>query len=549
MTASIAATQPATLLTFLYPMLLRHVSRGAAGNCPAKASRARIRSSVSPTTRQRGFASASRLQVSRGSNGLAASSRAATGSTKPSTALQNPRQEIRQGTHDRLRKNQRVAEFHSTSLLRDNSTRSQRYGVSVEPQQQHLPPPQPPHLASPGKVAIGSLSSGPKAEDTKEAPKEAEKKNTTTPSSAETASDLEEGFVPEPQPESPILASAPAFTSTIDSRPLETMLHVDAPLSEAAQAHKPPHLQPPPYVHHFDTYSLVRDLEHGGFTDEQCVTLMKAVRGLLAENLTIAKEGLVSKSDVENETYLFRAACSELRTEIQNNRKKETDKMRTERTALQHEVDILNQNFNGELLSLKDDLRGMFDDRRMAVRQEQRAMESKIQELNWQITVLLNSDSKSEVEGLRWVLTRRAALAVATMAFLILGSLRYSSYMHHVQERTEKQQNQSSSISPTSSSSSSSNSPSSATSFAALPHFASPSSPPTSSSSPSSSSSLSSSFSPSSGSSLGGTSAVDRSGGNAFDSASVSAVGGKDTDEVLAGLDDGDGRSSYVSLG
>jgi hypothetical protein len=52
--------------------------------------------------------------------------------------------------------------------------------------------------------------------------------------------------------------------------------------------------------------------------------------------------------------------------------------MRRERTLLQHEVDILNQKLTQELLSLKDDLKGMFDDRKMAVRMEQRAMESKV---------------------------------------------------------------------------------------------------------------------------------------------------------------------------
>jgi hypothetical protein len=74
---------------------------------------------------------------------------------------------------------------------------------------------------------------------------------------------------------------------------------------------------------------------------------------------------------------LFRAACSELKTEIQNNRKKNEETMRRERTLLQHEVEILNQKLTQELLSLKDDLKGMFDDRKMAVRMEQRAMESK----------------------------------------------------------------------------------------------------------------------------------------------------------------------------
>ena len=81
------------------------------------------------------------------------------------------------------------------------------------------------------------------------------------------------------------------------------------------------------------------------------------------------------------ESYLFRAACSELRTEIQNQRKAKEETMRRERTLLQHEVDILNQKLTQELLSLKDDLKGMFDDRKMAVRMEQRAMESKVRAL------------------------------------------------------------------------------------------------------------------------------------------------------------------------
>ncbi|MCJ1307551.1 hypothetical protein MMC25_001197 [Agyrium rufum] len=221
-----------------------------------------------------------------------------------------------------------------------------------------------------------------------------------------------------------------------EEKPLQTVLQVEAPTAATnpEHEHKPPHLHAPPYVHHFDTYSLVKDLEKGGFSLDLSVTLMKAVRGLLAINMDVAKEGLVSKSDVENETYLFRAACSELRTEISNSRRSASEKQRTERAHLQHEVDILNQRLSQESVVLKDELRGMFDDRKMSVRMEQRGMESSLQELNYKITVRLNSDTRGEVEGLRWVLTRRAAMAIAGMAC----SLRYASYKVHEQEK-EKQ--------------------------------------------------------------------------------------------------------------
>jgi len=107
---------------------------------------------------------------------------------------------------------------------------------------------------------------------------------------------------------------------------------------------------------------------------------------------------------------------------------------------LQHEFDILNQKLTQELLTLRDDLKGMFDDRRMAVRMEQRAMESKIQELNYKITVSLNSDSKSEVEGVRWILTRRSVMGILFMAFMVLTSLRFNSLRSHEEEVRKKKE-------------------------------------------------------------------------------------------------------------
>ncbi|KAK3322245.1 hypothetical protein B0H66DRAFT_195848 [Apodospora peruviana] len=216
------------------------------------------------------------------------------------------------------------------------------------------------------------------------------------------------------------------------SGPMDTILHMGPP--EEAK-HKPPHLTPPPYVHHFDSYSLVKQLTIGGYTQEQAITAMKAVRGLLASNLDVAQEGLVSKSDVENETYLFRAACSELSTEVKNNRRVADEHLRQQRTHLQHEVDILTQRLNQELLTLNDNVRGMFNDRRMVVREEQKAVDSAIQQINYKISVMLNSDARSEIEGLRWVLIRRSVLGIVVMAFLTLSTLRYASYVTHERQK------------------------------------------------------------------------------------------------------------------
>lgn len=63
---------------------------------------------------------------------------------------------------------------------------------------------------------------------------------------------------------------------------------------------------------------------------------------------------------------------------MKNNRRLEEEQLRQQRTHLQHEVDILTQTLNQEISTLNDNVRGMFNDRRMAVREEQKAVESSV---------------------------------------------------------------------------------------------------------------------------------------------------------------------------
>ena len=81
------------------------------------------------------------------------------------------------------------------------------------------------------------------------------------------------------------------------SGPLEAVLHMQPP-EQVARQH--PTMSPPRYVHHFDSYSLVKLLQEGGYSQHQAITIMKGVRMLLAQNLDVAQESLVGKSDVEN---------------------------------------------------------------------------------------------------------------------------------------------------------------------------------------------------------------------------------------------------------
>ncbi|EWC45132.1 hypothetical protein DRE_06271 [Drechslerella stenobrocha 248] len=187
--------------------------------------------------------------------------------------------------------------------------------------------------------------------------------------------------------------------------------------------------------HNFDSYFMVKQLVAGGFTYGQSVGAMKAVRGLLAVNLEKAKDSMVTKSMSENENYLFQAACSELKTETGAARRATHEKIRTDCAHVQHDYEQLEQRLREDLMNLKDEVTSLFNDRKITTREEQRAMEVKIQELNYKLTILLNGDMKREIEALRWTTTQRGLIAIAIIAVLVVTLIRYTSVQSHATKK------------------------------------------------------------------------------------------------------------------
>ncbi|KAI0118636.1 hypothetical protein GGR51DRAFT_554326 [Nemania sp. FL0031] len=329
------------------------------------------------------------------------------------------------------RSNNSYAPSFSTSA-RPRQAAFERHGTAVEP----LPVlPDVVQLPQPEKSSSKSPDPPP-TEVKKDSAAAADGKESDAPHEADTPpADATKG----PSLDGANTTSTATQQSTLDktmqnSGPMEAVLHMPPP--EKAQH---PHISKPTYVHHFDSYTLVKQLQAGGYTQAQAITSMKAIRTILAQNLDIAQGGLVGKSDVDNETYLFRAACSELSSEVTNNRRIADEQTRQQRTQLLHEVDILSQRMSQDIMTLKDDVKGIFNDRRMNVREEQRNMESAIQQVNLKISVTLNSDSRSEIEGLRWILIRRSVLGILFMAFLTLTTIRYATYISHERQREAKE--------------------------------------------------------------------------------------------------------------
>ena len=199
----------------------------------------------------------------------------------------------------------------STISQHHEETFPQRYGTAAEPQRL-------PNSTSVKSEQSKTLADAIEKEVNAPAPPRPEKRSGTSTSQSKddstTTTTTQESSAQgssKPSTQSPAdeTAAASVSSSKVTSAassiealtdPTERLSKVETSLPPENEDHKPPHLQAPPYVHHFDTYTIVRDLKNGGFTHDQSVTLTKAVRGLLGVNLDIARQGLVSKSDMEN---------------------------------------------------------------------------------------------------------------------------------------------------------------------------------------------------------------------------------------------------------
>ena len=197
-------------------------------------------------------------------------------------------------------------QFHKSNKRRQE-TYAQRYGPAAEPgpppqipqdsQLRQLPVPLPADVASPAN-RDGAKSKPEQLADISSKPTKNASSTAGPALSEPEVKDSRQAVLDANEAHPKEIVNGTSQEAS--SKPLETVLHIEAPSSAKRKENHLPHLHAPPYVHHFDTYTLVKDLEKGNFTQAQSITLMKAVRGLLAVNLDVAKEGLVSKSDIEN---------------------------------------------------------------------------------------------------------------------------------------------------------------------------------------------------------------------------------------------------------
>jgi hypothetical protein len=139
------------------------------------------------------------------------------------------------------------------------------------------------------------------------------------------------------------------------------------------------------------------------------------------------RQTMLTTSDLENESYLFKAALSELRTEVQVLRRNDTQTLQSEATLITREVDALAQRLSEDIGNMKSEISLDMNNRKNDVREEQKAIDMRIQEINNKFTISLG-DVRTDLEAVRWETIWKgmsgvvvAGIVVASLGYLLLN--------------------------------------------------------------------------------------------------------------------------------
>ncbi|KAH3666575.1 hypothetical protein WICMUC_005644 [Wickerhamomyces mucosus] len=178
--------------------------------------------------------------------------------------------------------------------------------------------------------------------------------------------------------------------------------------------------------HYIDTLSVFNELKSLGFNDKQSDVILK----LIKQNLNIQIDKLNSKMltglELENELYLFEAATSELRVEIQTSRENEFEILNNEKIQLGNYLNEESDELMKLLIVSKNDSQVSINDQISDNTLLQKKIKKLIQDLNNKISTNINSDIKSEIESLRWHTTRNGIMAVLVLVFSVMGGVSIS---------------------------------------------------------------------------------------------------------------------------
>ncbi|KIO28867.1 hypothetical protein M407DRAFT_175460, partial [Tulasnella calospora MUT 4182] len=170
----------------------------------------------------------------------------------------------------------------------------------------------------------------------------------------------------------------------------------------------------------FNTYEFYKALEQS-FEPPVARTLMRATRELLVGRIRRTTTRTLHVKDFDNGAYLFRAALSELRTELTLRTRKETATLRTTLNALKKEVDLLDGKMKEEIANLKHEIQIDINNRKTESKAETKARDIDIETFHHR-TIVQIGDLRTEIEQAKWDNTRRGVIIILALVGVVIVS-------------------------------------------------------------------------------------------------------------------------------
>lgn len=216
---------------------------------------------------------------------------------------------------------------------------------------------------------------------------------------------------PPPQPPPPGSA-----TAELSHPPVPVNPTYDSSGSSSQHVSPSPRANPP-----FDTFRFFSALEKT-FPTPTARNLMRATRGLLVDRIGRVRRDALTVKDLESQAYLFKAALSELRTELTLLTRNESAAMRTASTALRKEVDVVDGRMKEDISNLKHEIQMELDSRKNEAKNDLKQMDIEIEGIHNKSLITLG-ELRTLMEEVKWNNMRKSVVALGAFLLVIVLSM------------------------------------------------------------------------------------------------------------------------------
>lgn len=174
-----------------------------------------------------------------------------------------------------------------------------------------------------------------------------------------------------------------------------------------------------PYI---DTFDVYKQLTRAGFTPEQSDEVINLLIVQVNSKLLKLSTKYSQEYELENERYLFESAQQELNVDITRNRENHINEMINLINVLERDFGTIRDELNNHFIQMKNDIQVAINDQKSENTLMSKNIMLRIKEANHKITTDFTMAMRSEIESLRWHLSRWGLIAILVSVFSACAS-------------------------------------------------------------------------------------------------------------------------------